>query len=235
MKQYALIVAGGSGSRMGGGIPKQFRSLRGRPVLWWSLKAFRDENPETKIIVVLPKEFINLWTDYFHSLPLEDQIPHSTAEGGSSRTESVRKGLIEIETDLHSHNGKKEDALIAIHDGARPLVSLAMIKEGWKAAEKDGAAIPVVAVTDSLREKEREESHSVDRNKFVAVQTPQVFNAELIMDAYRIIGETSFTDDAAVAENAGNRVSLYEGNPENMKITNPKDLAIAEVLMGKDG
>ncbi|MCH5229219.1 MAG: 2-C-methyl-D-erythritol 4-phosphate cytidylyltransferase [Muribaculaceae bacterium] len=225
MKQYAVIVAGGSGTRMGGNIPKQFRSLNGRPVLWWSIKAFHEENHDTKIIVVLPENFISLWYDFYSSLPSEQQYPHEVTSGGTSRSESVRNGLKII---------KDDESLVAVHDGARPLVALSLLKRGWEEAKQTGAAIPVVPVTDSIRKLEDGKSHNIDRANLRAVQTPQVFRTSLLKEAYNKAGDRIFTDDATVVENLGVEVSLFEGSPENIKITNPKDLAIATVLMGKD-
>lgn len=226
MRKAAVIVAGGSGTRMGGGIPKQFRSLAKRPVLWWSMKAFHDEDPSTRLILVLPQDFITLWKDFFASLPENDRYPHEVTCGGTTRSESVKQGLTLVD----------EDCMVAVHDGARPLVTKQMISRGWETASEKGAAIPVVEVTDSLREKERDgESHGVDRSRFVAVQTPQVFDAKLLKQAYIKAGEQVFTDDAAVVEFAGYNVSLYEGNHRNMKITNPEDMAFAELLIKKDG
>ncbi|MCH5224450.1 MAG: 2-C-methyl-D-erythritol 4-phosphate cytidylyltransferase [Muribaculaceae bacterium] len=222
-KRYAIIVAGGSGSRMGGGMPKQFRSLCGRPVLWWSMKAFHDEDPTTQIILVLPEDFITLWEDFYSALPLEARIEYRVTSGGSSRTESVKKGLALVDTD---------NSLVAIHDGARPMVSPKMIYLGWDTAAWYGAGVPVVPVVDSLRRIEKDHvSHPVNREDFRIVQTPQVFYTPVIKEAYLKAGDKVFTDDATVAENNGQFISLFEGDPSNMKITNPKDLAIAEVLM----
>lgn len=226
MKKYAVIVAGGTGTRMGEGIPKQFRTLCGRPVLWWSIKAFHDQDPETAIIVVLPKEFISLWNDFYATLPSTDRINHRVTSGGQSRGESVWNGLKLIED---------EDSLVAVHDAARPLVSEKIINDGWETAKKTEAAIPVVPVTDSLRKITGDDSESVDRSLYVGVQTPQVFKTSLLKEAYRKAGDKVFTDDAAVVENLGHKISLFEGSHENMKITNPKDLGIASVIMGKDG
>lgn len=212
---------------MGGGIPKQFRSLCGRPVLWWSMKAFHDENPATSIILVLPEEFLSLWNDFFSSLPAEDQIPHKSIAGGNSRGESVKQGLSLIDND---------DSLVAIHDGARPMVSPKIIAEGWNATYLSGAGIPVVPVVDSLRRKTEEGvSEAVDRDDYLVVQTPQVFKTSIIKEAYIKAGEKSYSDDASVAENAGQKISLFSGSYDNIKITNPLDMAIAEVLMRKDG
>ena len=238
MKKFAVIVAGGSGTRMGGGIPKQFRSLAKRPVLWWSMKAFYDEDPATEQILVLPEEFITLWSDFFDSLPVSDRYPHKVASGGLTRGESVKNGLRLIKANLGNEDGKEkqEKILVAVHDGARPLVTTQMITEGWHTANEYDAAIPGVDVTDSLREKTDEEgnSHSVDRSRFVAVQTPQVFDARLLLKAYEKAAEKSFTDDAAVMEYAGHKVKLYKGHHRNLKITNPEDMALAETLLQKN-
>ena len=222
MKKYAVIVAGGSGTRMGGGVPKQFRSLNNRPVLWWSMKAFHEEDPGTNLILVLPMEFMTLWEDYFNSLPEEERYPHRVVAGGSTRTESVVNGLEAVED---------PESLVAVHDGARPLVTQSLISTGWKTALEHGAAIPVVPVTDSLRKIDGDGSRVVDRKDFVAVQTPQVFISRILKDAYSQAGDKTFTDDTSVVEGAGKKVALFEGNPENIKLTNPKDLEIAKAIM----
>lgn len=227
MKKNAVIVAGGSGTRMGGGIPKQFRTLCGKPVLWWSIKAFKEEDPDTRIIIVLPSAFINLWKDFYNTLPESHRYPHEIVGGGESRTESVRNGLELIDDE--------EDSLIAVHDGARPLVKPAVIGAGWHLAEKAGTAIPAVPVTDSLRRVRDGDSEAVDRSEFVAVQTPQVFRCRLLKKAYSQAEGRIFTDDASIVENIGEKIYLYEGDPDNMKVTNPKDLDIASTILGEDG
>lgn len=225
MRQYAVIVAGGSGTRMGGGIPKQFRSLLERPVLWWSMKAFHDENPNTELILVLPEEFIPLWNDLFATIPEKDRFEHLVTIGGNTRTESVVNGIGLIED---------EDSLVAIHDGARPLVTKEIIHQGFLLAGAEGAAVPVVPVTDSLRKLNGDSSECVDRNRFVAVQTPQVFKTLLLKKAYREAEDDKvFTDDASVVERMDQKIALFEGSHNNIKITNPKDLAIAKLLMGR--
>ena len=225
MKKYAIIVAGGSGSRMGSGIPKQFRSLCGRPMLWWSLKAFYEESPETEIIIVLPSDFVSLWEDFFSTLPVQERFPHKITTGGETRTESVRNGLRLV---------SEEESLIAIHDGARPLIDEKTMSKGWETAEEHGAAIPVIPVTDSLRELDADKSRAVDREKYVMVQTPQVFRSEVLLKAYQNSGNEVYTDDASLVEKSGHRVVLYEGCKENIKITTPKDMAIATVIMEKN-
>ncbi|MCH5228131.1 MAG: 2-C-methyl-D-erythritol 4-phosphate cytidylyltransferase [Muribaculaceae bacterium] len=209
---------------MGGGIPKQFRNLCRRPVLWWSMKAFHDEDPETQLILVLPEEFIGQWKDFFSSLPATERFEHCTVAGGKTRGESVKKGL-EMVND--------PDSLVAVHDGARPLVSPDIIARGWEEMSRKFAAIPVIPVVDSLRLITKGGSISVDRSEYVAVQTPQVFHTARLKEAYKSASDRNFTDDAAVMEHAGYEIALFEGNPDNIKITDPKDMAIAEVLMNK--
>lgn len=231
---------------MGCGIPKQFRNLKDHPVVWWSMKAFHDEDPSTAIILVLPEQFISLWKDYFDTLPSSERFEHLCVAGGSSRTESVSRGLSAIDN---------YDSLVAVHDGARPLINKAFVAEAWGKAEETGAAIPVIPVTDSLRRLKPGnsslseatsraagsdqtyscESEAVDRSMFVAVQTPQVFKTSLLKDAYAKGAGKTFSDDASVVEAAGGKVALFHGMPDNMKITNPKDLAVAAALMGFNG
>ena len=220
-----MIVAGGSGSRMGGGIPKQFRSLCGRPVLWWSMKAFKEEDPSTRLVLVLPQDFISLWNDFYSTLPSAEQFPHDVVSGGDSRSQSVKNGLNVI---------SETESLVAVHDGARPLVTNRMISSGWETAGRYGAAIPAVAVTDSLRKLEGCGSHAVNRSEYVAVQTPQVFKTEILKRAYKESEGKIFTDDASVVEASGHKITLFEGDSDNIKITNPKDLAIAAAILGKD-
>lgn len=215
-------MAGGAGTRMGSGIPKQFRSLLGRPVLWWSMKAFHDEDPTTRLILVLPHEFISLWEDFYSTLPDDERFHYEVTSGGRSRSESVTKGLDLI---------NDPESLVAVHDGARPLVDPKIISSGWKLAQEKGAAIPVIPVTDSLRKKSDEGSQVVDRNDYLAVQTPQVFKTSLLKNAYKESEGSVFTDDASVVENMGHKVALFEGSDENIKITNPKDMAIAALIM----
>ena len=226
MRKYAVIVAGGSGTRMGGGIPKQFRRLKDRPVLWWSMKAFHDENPDTELILVLPSQFISLWSDYFTTLPSQERFEHNVTSGGENRTESVINGLKLVDS---------KDALVAIHDGARPLVSPEMIRRGWEACLQTGAAVPVIPVTDSLRMLYGDdENKSVDRAKYVAVQTPQVFDVGILKGAYEKAEGIIFTDDASVVEKAGYKITLFRGSENNIKVTNPGDLEMISLLMEKN-
>ncbi len=225
MEKYAVIVAGGEGTRLGGGLPKQFRELKGRPVLWWSLKAFHDEDPTTHLRVVLHPGFFEQWQTLFLSLPEEERFHHEVVAGGSSRTASVKNGIAAVPSSA--------EAMIAVHDAARPLVSVDMITRGWEAAGKAGGAVPAVGVTDSLRHLNDRGSEAVDRSEYVAVQTPQVFRADLLKVAYALQPDAIFSDDASAYEAAGGRPVLFQGSPINMKVTNPGDLEIAEVLLNR--
>lgn len=249
MEKFAVIVAGGEGTRLGGGLPKQFRPLLGRPVLWWSLKAFHDEDPDVRLRVVLHPDYFDKWQELFDALPEEERFSHDVVSGGKSRTESVKNGIAAIPASI--------DAMIAVHDAARPLVSVDMIRRGWVAAEAFGGAVPAVPVVDSLRRVARDSrseaplmlyssvpsetlaasgkfrggSVAVDRSDYVAVQTPQVFRAALLKGAYDRVPDAIFSDDAAAYESAGGKPVLFDGSPLNMKITNPGDIEIATLLL----
>lgn len=223
MKKYAIIVAGGSGSRMGEGLPKQFRPLMGKPMLWWSMKAFHDESSETELILVLPQDYISLWGELMENLPEDERFPHKITPGGETRTESVRKGLAFIED---------ADSLVAIHDGARPLVTEKIIVEGWRAGKLAGAGIPAVRIADSLRKILYDgDSRVVDRSRFRAIQTPQVFQSSLIISAYEKSEGKTFTDDASMVEETGVKIALFQGDTENFKVTTPIDLTLAEIVI----
>ena len=222
-QKYAVIVAGGAGTRLGGDLPKQFQSLKGRPVLWWSMKAFHDEDPDTKIVLVLNRDFIDTWIDMYMHLPLEERFLHEIAEGGATRTESVKSGIWSIPA--------SDEVLVAVHDAARPLVTVDMIREGWRVAGEHKAAIPAVPVTDSLRHLDADGSTAVDRKDYVAVQTPQVFSAKVLHEAYKVTPEAVFTDDASAVEAYGVKPVIFSGSPRNMKVTNPGDIQIASLFL----
>ena len=224
MKKYAVIVAGGDGNRAGGSVPKQFQLLGGIPMLWWSVRAFYEEDQDTKIILVLHPGFFDDW-DIMHSeLRDEDKrINVHISCGGRSRLESVRNGLMSVPED--------EEGLVAIHDAARPLVTPELIARGWEAAQRYGAAVPMTAMTDSIRHIEGEGSEAVARKDYVKVQTPQVFDAALLKSAYDLPLNPDMTDDASVVEAAGHKISLFEGSPYNMKVTDPLDIKIADLIL----
>ena len=218
MKKYAVIVAAGSGKRMGSEIPKQFLELAGKPVLMHSIGQFREYDDTTNIIVVLPQEQIPFWKSLLERYSF--RIPHIIVKGGDKRFHSVRNGLEIIDS----------PGLVAIHDGVRPLVSKETIRRCFEAAGKNGSAIPVISPADSIRMVTGQGSVSVNRLHVKLVQTPQVFDANLIKKAYLQDYSDDFTDDATVLERAGETVFLVEGNPENIKITTPEDLLVAETL-----
>lgn len=224
-RKYAIIVAGGTGSRAGGGIPKQFRDLCGMPVFLHSVRAFLKEDADTHIIVVTHRDWRETARKGLERLHGDfGDFRYSVADGGSTRWESVRNGLNEIEV--------PEDTFIAVHDGARPLVSVETIRAGWETARRKDAAVACVPVTDSLREINADgSSRSVDRARFMAVQTPQVFNALLLTAAYRQEYSPLFTDDASVVEAFGHPAAIFKGSYDNIKITTPKDFGLAELIL----
>lgn len=236
-------MAGGSGLRAGGDIPKQLQPVAGMPMLWWSLKAFRDQNPDTHLIVVMNPACFDDWDIILSELPEEKRISYQLVCGGRTRTESVSNGLQFIADELLPEFGD-EQILVAIHDAARPLVTPDLIGNGWKACLAAGSGVvPVVAVTDSLRRLDsppadskdlsRRRSHAVSRKDFVAVQTPQVFDFRRLFDAYSHIDllDENYTDDASVVEAGGGEINLYQGDYDNMKVTTPSDFAIASMLL----
>lgn len=236
MKKRVLILAGGRGLRAGAEMPKQFVKLLGIPVLWWSVRAFHAEDPEVEITLVMHPDWFAEWEMIHASLPAEDQaIRVRLVPGGETRGDSVRNGLEELTCDA--------ETLVAVHDAARPLITCELIARGWKAAAETGTAVPVVPVTDSLRELSPvTDSHRklsdvgsrmTDRARFVAVQTPQVFRADLLAEAYRLEERPEFTDDASRVEALGKKITLYQGDPTNLKITNPADFAIVKSLLSE--
>ena len=224
MNKYAIIVAGGEGNRAGGSVPKQFQLVEGIPMLWWSVRAFHKEDPETRIILVLHPGFFDYWETLSAELPEEDQkIKVHISCGGRSRLESVKNGLMSVDNTA--------DCYVAVHDAARPMLTPELIKEGWENACKYNAAIPVVEMTSSLRRLEPEGSIAVPRKDYVEVQTPQFFSSDLLISAYNQPLVDTMTDDASVVEAAGAKVSLFKGYPYNIKVTNNLDIKIAELLM----
>jgi 2-C-methyl-D-erythritol 4-phosphate cytidylyltransferase len=219
MQLYVVIVAGGSGKRMGAEIPKQFLELAGRPVLMHTIERFKAFNDAIEIITVLPENQLRHWVDLqkLHSFT----IPQTLVKGGSHRFFSVKNGLKFVNI----------PGLVAIHDGVRPFVSLDTIKRCFETAEKLGNAIPAVSPTESLRILTEQGSMPVNRQKVRQIQTPQVFNAALIKNAYLQEYKFEFTDDATVLENTGEKINLIDGNRENIKITNPEDLLISSALL----
>lgn len=219
MKRSVVVVAGGSGTRMGTGIPKQFLVLGSQPVLMHTLEIFHRFDSQMQIILVLPESQVEYWkklcSDHRFSLP------HCIVFGGKTRFQSVRNGLEQV----------NDADLIGVHDGVRPFVSQETLMRCFEAAALYGNAIPVVSVHETLRQLKGENSVTVDRNMFRLVQTPQVFERNSFLHAYQVDESPAFTDDASVFENAGHSIHLVEGNRENIKITEPIDLWLGNAFL----
>jgi len=217
--KIAIIVAGGKGTRMQANIPKQFIEIHGKPVLMHTLEAFYKYDNTIQLILVLPDCQLNAWKEL--CLRHAFLLPHQIVSGGETRYISVLKGLDLI----------KRPALVAVHDGVRPFVSSGTIKRCFEEAEKHGSAIPVIDVVDSIRQITKTGSQSVDRTNYKLVQTPQVFDSEILKKAYLQDFSVLFTDDASVVEALGLKITLVEGNRENIKITTAFDLILAEAVL----
>lgn len=223
MRTIAIIVAGGSGTRFGAELPKQFLELDGRPVLMRTIETFSEPGSGAlEVIVTLPQGQMELWKRLCDKYTFAAH--HRVVAGGETRWHSVKNALDSIvDTD--------DVDVIAVHDGVRPLVTAALIDRVMETARREGAAIPVVMLNDSVRQVEGDDSHALDRSSLRAVQTPQAFNARLLFEAYSHPYQPTFTDDASVVEQHGHPISLVEGDPQNLKITRPMDLALAEYLL----
>lgn len=222
---YIIVVAAGSGSRFGSDIPKQYCLLDGRPVVMHAIDRLRNAVPGAKTIIVISPADEAMWRQLCATYRFDSP---TIAFGGSSRWESVKNGLAAIPSDA------KPNSVVLIHDGARPLVDASTVKRVCGATVNTDGAIPAVAVTDSLRKLEDNgiSSEPVDRGAFRAVQTPQGFTLWRLREAYALPYQSYFTDDASVMAEAGfDNVFLVEGNPDNIKITNPRDIAIAEAIL----
>ena len=213
-----IIVAGGSGKRMGGALPKQFALVGGEPILARTINAFRKALPSSRIVVVLPEEYIGFWKNFSARFEV---AKHSLVEGGAERFYSVKNGIEALSDAVD---------LIAVQDGVRPFASKELILRAVKCAAENGSAIPVVKAVDSYRVVEGEESHIIDRTTLRIVQTPQVFAAPILRAAYDTVFRNEFTDDASVVEFSGEKISLCEGEYANIKITSPNDIILGEAI-----
>jgi len=222
-KEYALIVAGGKGTRMKREVPKQFIELNGKPILLHTLEAFYNYSQEISIVLVLPEDDFETWQYICNKFNFDR--PVILQKGGDTRFQSVKNGLDKIDG----------DGLVAIHDGVRPLVSLDLIGASFRLAAVHGSAVASVRLKESIRVTDQDTTKAVDRSKFRLIQTPQTFDLQLIRKAYQLKEDSSLTDDASVAEKAGHKISLFEGSYENIKITTPEDLIVAEALMNSFG
>lgn len=213
-----VIVAGGKGLRMGSDIPKQFMVLKTEPVLMHTIRAFYNWDNNCEIILVLPAVQQNYWNELVETYNFS--IPIKITFGGETRFHSVKNGLMETTGNL-----------IGIHDGVRPLVSKETIENCFEVAKNNGNGIPCIPVNDSLRIVENGTNKLTDRSKYFRIQTPQVFQRSVILKGFEQDYSDEFTDDASVIEMAGETIQLVEGNEENIKITRPTDLKIAEVFI----
>lgn len=204
---------------MGNAVPKQFLLLNGKPVLQRSLEAFAAFDPTMTCIVVLPETQISYWKDLCEKYSCN--VPHLVVSGGKERFDSVKNGLKAISA----------EGFVAVHDGVRPLVTMEMLRDGFETAEKFGSAIPYVDSVDSLRMIDGETSKTLDRTKIKRIQTPQIFDVSQLKDVMDVEYRPEFTDEASVWELAGKKLYFYKGSEQNIKITTPSDLKIAEALL----
>ena len=218
-KCYAVIVAGGSGSRMGGEIAKQFLMLGDKPILLHTIEAFLSLSFPVEIILVVPASLRDYWKNFYKEQRLS--FKHTLVSGGITRFHSVKNAMKYV----------PEGALVAVHDGVRPFVSKDFLESLFAEAEEKRAVIPAVKVVDSLRYTDEEGSRPVERDKYVSIQTPQIFHSELLLDAYSQAYNPAFTDDASVVESGGTKIYLTEGRMVNIKITRPEDLTLAQAIL----
>ena len=218
MKKHIVIVAGGKGLRMGGDIPKQFLPVCGKPVLMRTLEAFHTFDAAIHIVLVLPVSQQAYWKELCREYQFE--LSHEIADGGETRFHSVKNGLALVEG----------DGLVGVHDGVRPFVSQEVIARCYEEAARCKAVIPVIDVVETVRHLTEEGSETVPRDRYKLVQTPQVFDVALLRRAYQQEYTDLFTDDASVVEALGEKVCLVMGNRENVKLTTPFDLKLAEML-----
>ena len=218
---YVIIVAGGKGLRMGSDIPKQFLPIGGKPVLMRTLERFRDYSADLQIILVLPEAQQDYWRQLCEEYHFT--VAYQLANGGQTRFHSVQNGLALVPDDA--------EGVVGVHDGVRPFPSIEVIRNCYETARTAKAVIPVIPVVETIRHLEDEGSVTVPRDEYKLVQTPQTFDIQLLKAANRQPYNDGFTDDASVVESYGYAITLVEGNRENIKITTPYDLKIAEVLI----
>jgi 2-C-methyl-D-erythritol 4-phosphate cytidylyltransferase len=219
MLKYAIIVAGGSGNRMNSSVPKQFLLLNGKPVLQHTIETFLSAFQDLEIIVVLPDRFYTDGCSILEKIPKAQRI--KTAIGGDTRFHSVKNGLKLV----------SENAIVFVHDAVRCLVSTNLVNRCYEAALENGNAIPALPLTDTVRMETENGSVVVDRTKLHVIQTPQTFFSNLLIKAFEQEYDSSFTDEATVAEKFGIKIHLIPGEDENIKLTRPMDLLIAENLL----
>lgn len=219
MKKYAVIVAGGKGLRMGTAVSKQFLPLQGRPILYHTIKAFADAYADMQLVLVLPPDQLSYAQMVLQCFP--ERIDATIVTGGPTRFHSVQNGLKEC----------TEDSVIFVHDGVRPLVTPTLIQRCYEQAIAKGTAIPAIAVSDSMRLIDEDDSEPISRGALRIIQTPQTFRADILLPAFKQEFTEAFTDEATVVEANGTKVDLIEGERSNIKVTTPEDLLIAEALL----
>ena len=218
---YVIIVAGGKGLRMGSDIPKQFLPIGGKPVLMRTLERFREYSAELQIILVLPEAQQDFWKGLCNEYHF--QVEYLLANGGQTRFHSVQNGLALVPDDA--------EGVVGVHDGVRPFPSVEVIRNCYETARTAKAVIPVIPVVETVRHLEGDSSVTVPRGDYRLVQTPQTFDIQLLKAANRQPYNDGFTDDASVVESYGHAITLVEGNRENIKITTPYDIVVAEAII----
>jgi 2-C-methyl-D-erythritol 4-phosphate cytidylyltransferase len=219
MEKFVVLVAGGKGVRMGSALPKQFLPLQDKPVLYYSVKAFLDAYPDIHIILVLPQDQLSYAQMVLQCFP--ERIDMTIVAGGETRYHSVQNGLKVVQ----------ENSVVFVHDGVRPLVSVDLIRRCYEQAVEKGSAIPAIAVSDSIRMIDGNNSKPVNREYLRSIQTPQTFRSETIVPAFAQAYIEAFTDEATVVEANGGLVHLMEGEKSNIKVTTPEDMVLAEALL----
>jgi 2-C-methyl-D-erythritol 4-phosphate cytidylyltransferase len=222
VKQAVIFVAGGTGTRMGSALPKQFLTLNNTPILIHTLRNFHAFNPFFEMVVVMHHDYISFWKDL--CLQFENVPAHIVVAGGEERFHSVKNGLNALSESVNS---------VAVHDAVRPLVSHETLTRCFEALNENAAVVPAIPINDSIREVHGILNKSVDRSLYKRIQTPQCFESTMLKEAYSKPFSPLFTDDASVVEANGHSVFLVEGNLENIKITSPIDLIVGESLTAK--
>jgi len=221
MNRYAVIVAAGSGMRMGAPIPKQFLEVGGRPILMHTLNRFVAFDASIRLVVVLHPDYIEFWRSLCEKH--DYSVPHSIVSGGSERFFSVQKAIQSLVD--------TEEAIVGIHDAVRPMVSVATLERCYATAQETGSAVPCVSVNDSMRIVDADGNRSINRSSLRIIQTPQCFRLNLLRRAFTQEYNTAFTDDASVVEALGESIELVEGNRENIKVTTPEDMHWLNLLL----
>lgn len=218
---FVVIVAGGQGARMGMALPKQFLEINGKPILYHTIAAFAEALPQAQIVLVLPEaEISKLQMVLQH---FAQRIELSVVVGGNTRYDSVKNGL----------KGLPEDSIILVHDGVRPFISQRIIQNCIETAINTGSAIPAIKVVDSMRVLSASGSSPINRDMLRIIQTPQTFKGSILLPAFAQDYQSNFTDEATVVENMGHKITLVEGDKNNIKITTPEDLQLAELILGQ--